>query len=574
MKDAKSQILYIGKAKDLQKRLKSYFLGAPTSKIETILNQVEKIDYIVTSSEKEALILECNLIKLHKPKYNVVLRDDKNYPYLRIDLGEKWPHFKIVRRMQKDGAHYFGPFASAKAVRATLKSMERLFPLRTCKDFVLTHRKRPCLKYQIGCCLAPCVGYVKEKEYKEIAKEACLFLDGRTKGLLETFERELKEAASILEFERAAFYRDRIAAIKRTLEKQIVVCSDFISRDIIAFLSWPNEDRIEVVVLQIKNGYLLGEKNYTLPLCMATPEEAFERFLEQYYHLQDFIPTEIVVSFLPANKEVLEEWLIDKAGEEVRFVTPQMDEHRRLLSMGKLNLEHLLETKLAKSDVLNALRSALNLSHLPKRIECFDISNIQGEYTVASMAVFIGGQPAKDEYRHFKLSLEGKPNDYAMMQEVLKRRFEKEGVLPDLLLIDGGRGQLNIALKVLKEMGLKNISVAAVAKGKKGEEDKIYVPQRKTPFLFKNHVSVLNLLKHIRDEAHRFAINYYKHLHRKALLDSLLDNVRGIGTKRKALIWQRFKSLQELKQAPLEVLCQLGLPYPVAKDLKNTLTKV
>jgi len=570
-KNARGHILYVGKAKDLQKRVKSYFSRQFSPKVKTMLNQATQIDYIITSSEKEALILECNFIKTHKPRYNVVLRDDKNYPYLRIDLGEKWPYFTIVRQIQKDGAKYFGPFASAKAVRETLKSMQRLFPLRKCSDFVLKHRKRPCLNYQIGRCLAPCMGYINEEEYKKVAQEACIFLEGKALGLLERLEKEMKQAADNLEFERATFYRDRIEAIKKTLEKQAMVSSDLKNRDIVALSRWPDTEKMEVVVFKIRDGYLMEKRDYSLPVGVAGLGEALGKFLGQYYYHQDFIPEEIIVPFLLPERKILEEWFTEKMKQAVKILLPKTEEQKRLLTMAQENVNSLLASKCLEKKGLHALKTSLGLSYLPKRIECFDISNIQGKYTVASMVVFVDGQPAKEEYRRFKLKLEGRPNDYAMMQEALKRRFEKKDNLPDLLLIDGGKGQLNIALSVLEGKGLKNISVAAIAKGKGRAEDKIYVPERKTPLQIKKHSQELLLLKRIRDEAHRFAITYYKRIHCKILTDSLLDNIKGIGPKRKKIIWEHFKSLEEIKTAPLETLVKMGLPLVVAKRIKKVI---
>jgi len=571
IKNSIGHILYVGKAKDLQKRVKSYFSRQFSPKVKTMLNQATQIDYIITSSEKEALILECNFIKTHKPRYNVVLRDDKNYPYLRIDLGEKWPYFTIVRQIQKDGAKYFGPFASAKAVRETLKSMQRLFPLRKCSDFVLKHRKRPCLNYQIGRCLAPCMGYINEEEYKKVAQEACIFLEGKALGLLERLEKEMKQAADNLEFERATFYRDRIEAIKKTLEKQAMVSSDLKNRDIVALSRWPDTEKMEVVVFKIRDGYLMEKRDYSLPVGVAGLGEALGKFLGQYYYHQDFIPEEIIVPFLLPERKILEEWFTEKMKQAVKILLPKTEEQKRLLTMAQENVNYLLASKCLEKKGLHALKTSLGLSYLPKRIECFDISNIQGKYTVASMVVFVDGQPAKEEYRRFKLKLEGRPNDYAMMQEALKRRFEKKDNLPDLLLIDGGKGQLNIALSVLEGKGLKNISVAAIAKGKGRAEDKIYVPERKTPLQIKKHSQELLLLKRIRDEAHRFAITYYKRIHCKILTDSLLDNIKGIGPKRKKMIWEHFKSLEEIKTAPLETLVKMGLPLVVAKRIKKVI---
>ncbi len=567
MKDAKGRILYVGKARNLQKRVKSYFSRQVSAKIAAMLSHVTQIDYIITPSEKEALILECNLIKTHRPRYNVVLRDDKNYPYLRIDLNEKWPRFTIVRRMQKDGARYFGPFASAKAVRETLKSMGQLFPLRKCGDFVLKHRTRPCLNYQIKRCVAPCVGYISPEEYKKIAEQACQFLEGKAEGLLAELERQMKQAAARLEFERAAFYRDRIFAIKRTLERQAMVSADFANRDVVAYLKWPEEERIEILVLQIRNGYLLAERRYSLKLAMATPEEAFCDFLAQYYYRQDIVPAEIILPFLPEEKEILEEWLSEKAGEKVVIKAASSETEKRLLHMANENLKHYLQNQ--GLEALKELKERLHLPTLPQRIECFDISNIQGQYTVASMVVFENGKPAKKEYRRYKLSLEGQPNDYAMMEEVLRRRYQKQEKLPDLLLIDGGKGQLQIAVKILQAEGL-NIPVVSIAKGK-NEEDKLYLPERKNPLCLLSHSLALRLLKQIRDEAHRFAITYYQKLHRQALLDSALDKVPGIGPKRKAILWKHFHSLEEIKQADIATLCRIGLPLSVAEALKREL---
>jgi excinuclease ABC subunit C len=568
MKDAKGGVLYVGKAKDLQKRVKSYFSHHLSAKVAAMLNHVVQIDYIITPSEKEALILECNLIKTYRPRYNVVLRDDKNYPYLRIDLNEEWPRFTIVRRIQKDGARYFGPFASAKAVRETLRSMEELFPLRKCGDFVLKHRTRPCLNYQIKRCVAPCVGYISPEEYKRIAVQACQFLEGKTEELLATLERQMKQAAAKLEFERAAFYRDRIFAIKRTLEKQAMVSPDLANRDVVTYLKCPEEEQIEVLVLQIRNGYLLAERRYSLKLATVTSEKAFCDFLVQYYYRQGIVPAEIILPFLPEEKGVLEEWLSEKAGEKVVIKVASSETEKRLLQMANENLKHYLQNQ--EVAALKELKEKLHLPILPRRIEGFDISNMQGQYTVASMVVFKNGKPAKEEYRRFKLSLEKQPNDYAMMEEVLRRRYQKQEKLPDLLLIDGGKGQLQIAVKVLQAEGL-DIPVVSIAKSRNKEEDKLYLPERKNPLCLPSHSLALRLLKQIRDEAHRFALTYYQKLHRQALLNSVLDKVPGIGPKRKALLWQHFQSLEEIKQADITTLCRIGLPRFVAEALKKKL---
>ncbi len=571
MKDKDGDIIYIGKAKDLYKRVNTYFQKPPSAKTRTLLKNIDKVNYLVTASEKEALILECNLIKSYCPRYNVVLRDDKNYPYLRLDLKQRWPRITIVRRMKRDGATYFGPFTSSKAVRETLRAMDRLFPLRKCSDHEFKNRIRPCLNYQIGRCLAPCVGYVNEERYLRLAKQASLFLKGKRKEILENLEKEMKKAADALEFEQAAFYRDRIKAVKYTLERQSMVSSDFGDRDVFGHFPTPSEKRLQVVILLIRHGLLIGELEYTLSLRRCDKEEAFSQFFKQFYFRQDMVPKEVIIPFPLEEKGVLEEWLSEKADYKVNILCPKRGDRLRLLKMAMDNARLRIETRLKESNVLEALKRELFLSRIPKRVECFDVSNIKGQYAVASMAVFTNGLPDKDEYRRFRLEYSGYPDDYGMMEEVLKRRFFYIEVLPDLVIIDGGKGQLAIAQKILAEQGLKDVEVIAIAKGREGEEDKIYLKNRKQPLALNGHAKTLILLKHIRDEAHRFAITYYKHLHRKAIVSSLLDNIAGLGPKRKALLWRHFNSLEEIKKANVKTLKDIGLPKDVAKRLKEKL---
>jgi len=571
IKDKNGDIIYIGKAKDLHKRVNTYFQRPPSSKTRALLKNIDKVDYLVTTSEKEALILECNLIKTYCPRYNVVLRDDKNYPYLRLDLKQKWPRIIIVRRMKRDGAAYFGPFTSSKAVRETLKAMDRLFPLRKCSDHEFKNRIRPCLNYQIGRCLAPCVGYVNEEGYLRLAKQASLFLKGKRKEILEDLEREMKRAADALEFEQAAFYRDRIKAVKYTLERQSMVSSDFVDRDVFGHFLTPSKKRLQVVILLIRHGLLIGELEYILSLRRSDKEEAFSQSFKQFYFKQDMIPKEVIIPFHLEEKGVLEEWLSEKAGYKVNILCPKRGNRLRLLKMAIDNARLRVETRLKESNVLEALKKELFLSKIPKRIECFDVSNIKGQYAVASMVVFTNGLSDKDEYRRFRLEYSGHPDDYGMMEEVLKRRFSYTDVLPDLVMIDGGKGQLAIAEKTLAKQGLKDIEVIAIAKGKEGEEDKIYLKNYKQPLALNGHAKTLILLKHIRDEAHRFAITYYKRLHRKAVVSSILDNIPGLGPKRKAVLWKHFHSLEEIKKADVKALKDIGLPQDVAKRLKQKL---
>lgn len=572
MKDRDENIIYIGKAKDLYKRVSTYFQKPASAKARALLKNIHKVDYLVTVSEKEALILECNLIKTYSPRYNVILRDDKNYPYLRLDLKQGWPRITIVRRMKRDGATYFGPFTSSKAVRETLKAMDRLFPLRKCSNHEFKNRTRPCLNYQIGRCLAPCVGYVNEERYLGLAKQASLFLRGKGREILENLENEMKRAADALEFEQAAFYRDRIRAVKYTLEKQSIVSSDLGDRDVFGYFLTPSKGRLQVVVLLIRHGLLIGELEYILSLRKCEKEEAFSQFFKQFYFRQDMIPKEVITPFPLEEKAILEEWLSEKAGYKVNILCPKRGNRLRLLKMAMDNAELRVKTRSKESNILEALKRELSLCKPPKRIECFDVSNIKGQYAVASMVVFTNGLPDKDEYRRFRLEYSGHPDDYGMMEEVLKRRFSHIEILPDLVMIDGGKGQLAIAEKILAGQGLKDIELIAIAKGKEGEEDKIYLKNCKQPLALNGHAKTLTLLKHIRDEAHRFAITYYKRLHRKAIVSSILDNIPGLGPKRKALLWRHFHSLEEIKRADIKTLKDIGLPKEVAKRLKERLS--
>ena len=570
MKDRDGNIVYIGKAKDLYKRVNTYFQRPFSAKTEALLKKVKKIDYLVTCSEKEALILECNLIKTYSPRYNVVLRDDKNYPYLRLDLRQKWPRITIVRRMKRDGATYFGPFTSSKAVKETLRAMDRLFPLRKCSDHEFKNRTRPCLNYQIGRCLAPCVGYVSEERYLNLAKQACLFLKGKRREVLEELESEMKRAAEALEFEQAAACRDRIKAIKYTLEKQSMVSSDFSDRDVFGYSLTPSKRRLQIVILLIRNGLLIGELEYTVGLKGHKEKEAFSQFFKQFYFKQDMIPKEVITPFPLEEEELLEEWLSEKAKYKVDILFPKKGDRLRLLKMAMDNARLRVEARLRERDVLEALKKELSLSKIPKRIECFDVSNIKGQYAVASMVVFSNGLPDKDEYRRFRLEYSGHPDDYGMMSEVLKRRFSHKDILPDLLMIDGGKGQLSIAERILAEQGLNDIEIISIAKGKDGEEDKIYL-KNQGPLILDSHSQTLIFLKRVRDEAHRFAITYYKRLHRKATTFSILDKIPGLGPKRKALLWRHFNCLEEIKEADIKALKDIGLPENIAKRLKESL---
>ena len=569
LKDHKGTIIYIGKAKSLRNRVRSYFQRSDERdvKTRTLINKIADVDYLVTESEKEALILENNLIKKHKPRYNVKIKDDKNYPCLRLTIEEPFPRLMIVRRIKRDGSLYFGPYPSAVSVRNTLKLIYKLFPLRSCKDAKFKNRTRPCINYQMGRCLAPCVGKVDAHTHGEIVREVRLFLEGKDHELIRILKRRMREKSDRLDFEGAAGLRDQIQSIEKTIEKQHIVSKRFLDQDVIGF----HRNRgIGVQALFVRSGMLMGGRFFSLAHHQWPDEEIISSFINQFYGEGKFIPQEILVPFSVQDHELIEQWLTEKRGSRVRLMVPKRGDRLRLIRMAMDNAEKALRSKaeleIDPEHILRELQQKLHLNRFPRMIEAFDISDIKGGAAVGSMVVFQAGEPLKSRYRHFRIKFPLGADDYGMMYEILIRRYQRalqEGELPDLVMVDGGKGQMNVALGVLKELGIDGIDVIGLAKdrvqkghaptiARKGE--RIFLPKRKEPISLGKTSPALRLLQRIRDESHRFAITYHKKLRQKGNFRSLLDEIPGIGKERKKHLLRYFKSVAKIREASLEEL--------------------
>ena len=580
MKDAGGEVIYVGKAGNLKKRLASYFRSPVQSNMKTgvLVKKISTFETIITGSEKEALILESNLIKQYKPRYNVILKDDKRYPALRLDIKSPYPGLSIVRKIKKDDALYFGPFTSSQAVRRTLKIINKTFKLRKCKDKGFINRSRPCLNFQMGACLAPCCFDVDKNAYNEMVKEVILFLKGRTPDLVRKIKKEMVSAAKAQDYERAAELRDRIFALEKTLEKQVAVTTDFKDRDVLAIAGSSEYSLIEL--LFVRGGYLLGTRHFSFAETMSTDEEMIGSFIRQYYEKSHFIPGQILVSVSISDASLLEDWLRKKREKKVSILCPKRGEKARLIEMAVRNAENRLKDLLVSvednMDILIRLQKRLKINRRLERIECFDNSGISGSELVAGMVVFEKARPKKSSYRKYRIKTVRKQDDYACMAEVLTRRYRKEEKepFPDLLIVDGGRGQLNIALSVIKELKLEGkFEIISIAKKdeKKGEtSDKVYKPGRVNPVSFGREGDLLLFLQRIRDEAHRFAISFHRKRRSMTSIRSALDAVPGIGKKRKETLLKHFGSIKKIQAATLEELSALpGMNRSVAKAVKS-----
>jgi len=583
MKDDRGKIIYIGKAVNLHKRVAAYFhrQNAHGAKTALMVSQVADIETVVTASEKEALILESNLIKRHRPKFNVVLKDDKRYPSIRINIRTTYPKIEIVRKTPKDGAVYFGPFSSAQAVRQTVKLINKTFPLRKCNDRTFSNRTRPCIHHQMGRCLAPCCLAMDPNVYKEIVKETILFLKGRTPQLIQRLRRQMHIAADKQAFELAALLRDRMIALEKTLERQVTVTTDFLDRDVIGMAG--NSDFRLITVMNLRRGVLQGAQSFEFNHAAPEKNELVAQFLGQYYQQDHGVPAEILVPQLPDNKVLLEEALSEWKSRKVLIQRPVRGEKRRLLDMAETNARNTLRERLQRATqeaaLLKALEKRLRLDRPPERIECFDNSNLAGTNPVSAMAVFVNGRPEKSAYRRYAIRSVSTPDDYASMAEVLTRRYgqnSSNSPYPDLLLVDGGKGQLNVAVAVLDRLGLSGrFAVAGIAKkdADRGEDqDKIYLPNRANPANLGNDGRLLLLLQQIRDEAHRFAVAYQRKRRRRTTMKSELDRISGVGPKRKALLMRHFGSLKNIRAATVDQISALpGINRSLAEAIKQAL---
>ena len=572
MHDAHGKVIYVGKAVVLKNRVRSYFrnLASHTPKVRAMVEKIAEFETIVTSSEVEALILECNLIKKYRPRYNIMLKDDKTYPFLKVTVNEDFPRIYVTRRQVRDGAKYYGPYADVGAMHDTVKLLRSMFPLRTCRKM---NPDRPCLNYHIKRCLAPCAGYVSRGEYGNMIKSVCMVLDGRTTELERDLKRRMQEAADNYAFEEAARLRDQLQAVTRLNEQQKAVTGSGGDMDVIGFAK--DTTGICLQIFFVRKGKLIGRDNFFLPDGGETEEEVMSAFVKQYYNEATFVPKEIVVPYLPdeEEKQLIEIWLADKAGRKAELILPQRGVKRELLSLANDNAKKLLEERLRKGSLslkddlaaAEELQLALALPNPLERMDCFDISHTQGSETVASMVVFRNGSISKKDYRKYKIvSAEGKPDDFKSMQEVVYRRYKDYEDLPSLVVIDGGKGQLSSALEVIRGLGLHDLPVVGLAK----REEEIFIPGQSERILLDRDSASLHLIQRIRDEAHRFAITFHRKLRGKRNLVSVLDHVEGIGPKRRQELWKKFKTLDAMKQASVEELAAVeGMNYPAAQTL-------
>jgi len=593
MKDANDRVIYVGKAKVLKHRVRSYFQSSVshTSKTRRLVLEIADLEWIVTGSELEALILESELIKRYRPRFNIRLKDDKRYPYIKITLQEDYPRIFVVRRMQRDGARYYGPFASAQSVYQSLELLRRLFPYRTCNRDISGEDLRPCFYYHIKRCSGPCIGAISKAEYRATIDRACLFLEGKQEETLVELERRMREEADALKFERAAELRDQIDAVTRVIERQRIVSSHLNDHDFIAMAR--DDGQACVQVFFVRGGKLIGREYFMLTGANdETESDVMSSFVKQFYQEGVYVPPDIVVQTDLDELAVIQEWLNQKRGTKVTVQVPRKGPLSDVMHMATENAAETLgkvrrewEADRSKHvEALSELKELLELPQAPTRIECYDISNTQGTNATGSMVVFVHGAPSKKDYRRFRIKSVIGANDVASMAEVVGRRFKRaqdDGAkrsvdgkenpwarMPDLLIVDGGKGQLNAVREVMKELGVGHISTVGLAK----QEEVIFVPGRQAPIVPPRNTEGLYLLQRIRDEAHRFAITYHRQLRQKAGTRSALDDVPGIGPKRRAALLKVFGSVAAIRQATVEELIAVpGMTKPVANRLHETL---
>lgn len=578
-KNKRGEVLYVGKAKDLRNRLSYYTKSSFLSpKINHLLSLAEKVEYFLTKNEKEALLLEANLIKKFRPKYNVLLKDDKNYPLLRIPIKEKYPSLQIVRKRKKgDQALYFGPFTSAKGLREILKLLSKTFPLRKCSLAEMKRRKTPCIYYQIKKCLAPCVNPIPEEEYKKLVDGVIEFFQGKGKGLIEKLKEEMHRLSENLEFERAAFLRDRIEDLKNILEKQAVVLNTPIDLDL---WEYKKENTYEFfIVLFVRYGYLYGFQTFQIKNPLGeTP--AIKDVILQFYLEGKIIPEKIFLPEEIEEKEELESILCEAAGKEIKILkSSEKEEIKILRELALKNLENFILSERRRekpwyAGLSEELVETLKLSQEPRWIEAIDLSQFYGTARVGAIVCFFEGEPEKSRYRHYHVKTEAK-DDYAMLYEVIYRRLKRgleENNLPDLILIDGGKGHLETALRAAEDLNIETVEFRAIAKNIKRQPEKLYIPGRKNPMFLPRYKEVYHFIGRVMSEAHRFAKTFAEKTKEKETIESILDKIKGIGPKRKEILLKNFRSLEEISQAPLENLANLpGFNLKIAKALKENL---
>ena len=583
MKDTRGEVIYVGKAKILRNRVRSYFQSSGDERlfIKFLVKRIADIDFVLTETEKEALILENNLIKQFKPRFNINLRDDKTFVSIMLDMNQTFPYPVIIRQIEpstgkdkrskknSNNILYFGPYSSSRAVRETLRYVNSLFPIRKCSQNVFKNRVRPCLYYQIGKCVAPCCDLVDEYAYKELINEIILVLKGKNSELLKVLKNKMHDASSSLKYEKAAMFRDRILAIENTIEKQKISTLKFVDRDVFGYYGEGNS--IQIQAMFIRSGNLEDIASYRFSNINNTLSNVFCSFLNQFYVQTRFIPDEIVMPVESEDKEILEELLSEKKGDKVKVICPKRGEKHKLLEMATVNAENAFKIKQKSGgdieSVLTSLKKQLGLANIPKRMECFDISNTAGKQAVGSMVTFENGLPVKKKYKRYKIKTVSHSDDYAMMYEVMTRRYTrafKEDDFPDLTIVDGGKGQLGIARRVFDELGVDRVDIIALAKSKKkakGHSDsthsldeRVFISIDADPIVPDQDSPELKLLVNIRDEAHRFALAYHKKLRKGQYYKSPLDKIVGIGQVKKRNLLKHFGDIQKIRTASLDEL--------------------
>ncbi len=613
-RDEGGQVVYVGKAASLRGRMRSYF-GAPTSmeaRLRNLRAAIADFEYVVTHTEQEALHLEATLVKRHQPFFNVRLKDDKHYPYLKVDLADPFPRVYIARRVEDDGARYFGPFASASSVRTTLDIAKKLFPWRTCTMTITGREPRPCLEYFIHRCIAPCASYCTEEEYGDVIRQTTMFLEGRTEEVLGNLKAQMEAASQALEFEGAAAIRDQIHSIERVTEAQTVATTRPTDEDVFGLARIDGEAAVQA--LFVRGTKLIGTDHFTLDGAKDTSDgEVLASFLKQFYRSAAYVPRRVLVPIEVPETDLLADWLTERrvarsdgrrAGRVVLAV-PKRGEKRRLVGMAQANAREALEQERARwladrgktQAALEELQEELNLPHPPRRVECYDISNIQGTNAVGSMVLFVDGQPRPKEYRRFKIRTVRGADDFAMMAEVLKRRFRKATApaersdaslaagdgggaapsaaeakaqawrtLPDLLIVDGGKGQLTVALDAMRDLGVEQVPAAGLAK----RREELFVKDMTEPIVLPRTSQALYLVQRVRDEAHRFAVTYHRGLRGKKAVQSALDAVPGVGPKKKRALLRKFGSVKAVREAPVEeIAATVGFTRSLAEKVKE-----
>jgi excinuclease ABC subunit C len=581
MKDARKQIIYVGKAVSLRNRVRSYFQkGAKDEKTEALVRSIADLETIVTHTELEALILESTLIKKHHPRFNVILRDDKNYPYLRLDLKSDYPRLDVVRGLKKDGAVYYGPYVPAGGMWELLSLIRRTFPLATCKKELRSDRpERPCVQHQIGRCMAPCSAEVSKEAYRDMIQQMRLFIEGKNRDLVDLLKKRMAEASERMEYERAAELRDRIAKIEGAFEKQKIISPNFEDQDVIGIAF--QDGNADIQALFIRNGMLLGRKDFYLSDVRGMqPVDVLLDFLHQFYAKEMLVPAGVLLPFDVPDRQVFEEWLTGRRGSRVEVLVPQRGRKRELVQMATDNASQSLREQLlsqrSRDRILANLQEELALVNLPRRIEAFDISTIQGADSVGSMVTFDHNRPDKGGYKRFRIKDVAGQDDFGMMQEVIRRRYSNPdfGAPPDLIVIDGGKGQLNAALEVLAELGIAGPDIVGLAKARSGEEgtdrefERVFLPGERDPIILPPASSGTHLIARVRDEAHRFAIEYHRKLREKRAIASELDEIPGIGEARKKALLRHFGSVAKVRDAGVDELANVkGMTRKAAEGI-------